>query len=238
MATVLNSEEFYNQWGAGLDLYSEYKAPYLEAVDKIVATELGDGLEVIDIGSGTGHRARRLSNQTHSTITCLDNSQTMIENIRQLGLPSRQGDIAAANFDTRPSGSFDRALCLWNVFGHIMPAAARSRALKNIRQILKPGGALIIDVNSRYNLKAYGPVTVIKNLVVDFFGVSQHDYMFSLGGHKSAATRVHIFNLAEMKDYLARAGFSVRSVSFVNYQDGRPETSQWTGQLVIIAQKV
>lgn len=62
---------------------------------------------------------------------------------------------------------FQVITCLWNVFGHV-PEQHRLIFLENLRNLLAREGRLYIDVNNRYNSRAYGWKVVLKNMLRDF----------------------------------------------------------------------
>ena len=52
--------------------------------------------------------------------------------------------------------TFDVITCLWNVLGHVREFENRVRAMRAMKKLLSPEGRCFIDVNHRYNARAYG----------------------------------------------------------------------------------
>jgi len=114
----------YNQWI--LQLIS----PYLTG-------------DVIEIGSGTGNFTALIS-KTTSRLTATDYNQDYLD-ILHRHFPKLQTfyfDLESPRIPMALNQKFDTAVCL-NVLEHI---ANESVALKNIYDVLKPGGKLIISV--------------------------------------------------------------------------------------------
>ena len=131
--------------------------------------------------------------------------------------------------------SVDIALCLWNVLGHVRNNKL-PKAIENTYAALKDDGLLLLDVNNRYNIKQYGLRNIFKNIFFDLwpFQNSKGDFPLKMNGIKSI---VHIFTKKEIQRILSKAGFRNVDYIYINYENGRIEKSQFTGQLLIIAKK-
>ena len=53
---------------------------------------------------------------------------------------------------------FDVITCLWNVLGHIFPAASRAEVLRQFARLVSPQGRIFVDVHHRYNARHYGAI--------------------------------------------------------------------------------
>lgn len=239
MEKILDSKQFYDCWSRGFDSYSVLKRPYLKKIDQLVGEIIKDNCSIIDIGSGTGRRIEKIGTKFKlDNIVCLDSSPVMTAISKKRGLKSFCGDIAFDLHKLFTTESFSWALCLWNVLGHVQNESDRLKALENINFILKPGGELIIDVNNRYNYRAYGLAVVLKNLLLDLFLRYKHEYTFSLANNKKLSTKVHIFSKKEIISLLKKTGFSIEKICFIDYKNGETKNSQFFGQIMIRAKKI
>ena len=53
---------------------------------------------------------------------------------------------------------FDVITCLWNVLGSVVDSDRRLRALKKMGSLLTEHGRLFVDVNNRYNARAWDDI--------------------------------------------------------------------------------
>lgn len=103
---------------------------------------------VLDVATGSGFHAAQL-HKAGFDVTASDGSPTMVDrarrNLDQLGVavPVHCYDWQA--LDPRVLGTFDAVLCLGSSLCHVFDRQARVAALKRFRQMLKPGGLLLVD---------------------------------------------------------------------------------------------
>jgi len=108
---------------------------------------------VIDLGCGTGKWAIKMA-QSGYHVTCLDISIKMVDSVRrkaeQWGLTRKIECIQADLMDL--SGLPQNHFALATAFGEpICSTAIPPKALKQINQILAPGGLLVATVDNRFN---------------------------------------------------------------------------------------
>jgi glycine/sarcosine N-methyltransferase len=103
---------------------------------------------IIDVSTGSGFHAVQLRKAGFEVLAC-DGSATMVEraklNFRAHGvdIPILQRDWL--ELDSRSLGSFDAVLCLGNSLCHVFDRDERHQVLRHFRQLLKPGGLLVVD---------------------------------------------------------------------------------------------
>ena len=175
---------------------------YLDAIDDLIVDFVPqESLSLLDVGAGDGSRAYKIAARTRiTTVVLLEPSQGMSQRARR---PCEIWSIRAEDLAvSRESPRFDVITCLWNVLGHVRSAAARAKVLGQLRQLLNPSGTLVVDVNHRYNARAYGRVKSALRFVNDRIrpreengDVTAH---WSLGGVE-CSTYGHVFTDREMR---------------------------------------
>lgn len=232
--------EIIGAYDAIAPLYREYskkRQAYLDAVDRLVIDNLEAGSRLLDIGSGDGRRLAKIMQATGLTdVVAVEPSSEMARLCRQAtGLEVFRA--FGEDIDRLDIGEFDRATALWNIFGHIPGSQQRLQTLVNIRQKLKPGGKLILDVNNRHNAPAYGKWQVFLRLLLDSvdFSESRGDasYQWKIGEQVFNASG-HLFTPGEIEKLFAKAGFAVERRCSVNYVDGDVSDSRYLGQLFYV----
>lgn len=110
-------------------------------VELLDAMEIGEGMQVLDLGAGIGGPSRVLASRYDARVTALDLTPALCEANRELnelvGLSGRievvEGDALALPFE---DASFDRAISI-----HASMNIERKRKMyREIRRVLKPGG--------------------------------------------------------------------------------------------------
>jgi glycine/sarcosine N-methyltransferase len=103
---------------------------------------------VLDVATGSGFHAAQL-HKAGFDVTASDGSPTMVDrarhNLDRLGVavPVHCCDWQA--LDPRVLGTFDAVLCLGSSLCHVFDRDERVAVLKRFRQLLKPGGVLLVD---------------------------------------------------------------------------------------------
>jgi len=103
---------------------------------------------VIDVSTGSGFHAVQLHKAGFNVLAC-DGSPTMVERAR-INAKSRGLDIPILQrdwleLDPRRLGTFDAVLCLGSSLCHVFDKYDRHWVLRRFRQLLKPGGLLVVD---------------------------------------------------------------------------------------------
>ncbi|QKF51932.1 class I SAM-dependent methyltransferase [Pseudomonas graminis] len=145
------------------DYARQYAADFVERWDELIDWDkraAGEGSflydllrpagawRVLDAATGSGFHAAQL-HKAGFDVTACDGSPTMVDrarrNFARLGVdvPLHRCDWQA--LDARVLGKFDAVLCLGSSLCHLFDREARIAVLKRFRQMLKPGGLLLVD---------------------------------------------------------------------------------------------
>ncbi len=203
---MYSSDIFYNKFADSYADYATTKIKYLSAVDAFIKNESMVFGNLADIGSGDGRRAKRIADIVGvNDVTLIDNSKCMIDLAKKnIGVKVMHADIASPKF--KIDKKFKTVLCLWNVLGHVSSVEGRMVALKNIEGMMSRDSILFLDVNNRYNMAHYGLMSVLKNIIKDFFIADDLNGDFDLNFNTEEGqihTKVHIFNPTEI-EYLIK----------------------------------
>lgn len=239
---VLSPVEFYDSLSSIYDAELERRAPWVRRVEAMIAgwAAKRGARSLIDFGSGNARRTLRLGQAASLATVAIDVSPGMIDEARRLGVDAYVMDIASPKFDPAVFGgrTFDVVICTWNVLGHVEGAANRLQAVRNMRSVLAPGGAVVLDVNNRYNAAHYGWAAVLKNLVKDFFNPAQAgDFIANRLDPKGEKmhTFVHVFSRDELRALVREAGLEPVEENFLDYASGEDRT-RWSGQMCFLCQ--
>lgn len=91
--------------------------------------------DILEVGCGRGHLARRLARAGHR-VTAIDSSMRAVRAARRIGAPALRADFL--DYD---GGPFDAAVFVLSLH-HV---ASLPRAIANAHRLLRPGGLLIAD---------------------------------------------------------------------------------------------
>jgi SAM-dependent methyltransferase len=91
---------------------------------------------VLEVGCGEGLFSRSVVERTGAAVTAVDQSARMVEIARGRGVDAMVADVQELPFD---DASFDMVVANWMLY-HVPDV---SRALAEIRRVLRPGGSLL-----------------------------------------------------------------------------------------------
>jgi len=125
----------------------------VEEIDFIEsALALERGSSILDLGCGFGRHAIPLAQRGY-VVTGVDLSEYLLEVARDLA--GRLGATASwLQQDMRKLGNlgpFDACVCLYTAFGYFADDE-NAEVLRRIREVLRPGGPLLLDVNNPLSL--------------------------------------------------------------------------------------
>ena len=236
MVTVAqaNTLKAYDAIAPMYEAYSARYGDYLNAVDQLVIDRLQPGVRLLDIGSGDGRRLQKIASACSLIdVVAVEPSSGMAALCRATtGFTVHQlfGDELAK----LPETGFDAITVLWNVFGHMADSKVRLKTLVLIRDKLKPGGCVLLDVNNRHNARAYGRWRVFGRRMIDALAFDEKrgdvHYEWKIG-NESVPSSGHLFTPAEMTRLFSGAGLQVAERCSVNYASGAVSASPFEGQL-------
>jgi 2-polyprenyl-3-methyl-5-hydroxy-6-metoxy-1,4-benzoquinol methylase len=213
------------------ELARERKA-YLESIERLVIAAVPAGSRsLLDIGAGDGSRARRIAQASGiSELMLLEPATAMQRGGTDIRTMCAE-DLHAIE------GRFDVILCLWNVLGHIFPAAARIEVLRQFARVLTPYGRAFVDVSHRYNARHYGAVPTAARYINDLFAWREKSGDVTVGwdiGGKRTTTRGHVFTHREMRSMCRSAGLNIERRFVVDYATGQERQWVFEGHLLYV----
>jgi SAM-dependent methyltransferase len=132
---------------------------------------------------------------------------------------------------------FDAVICLWNVLGHVESPRGRLEALRRMRSLLAGGGLILLDVNNRYNARAYGTLKTAARAVYDLVSPSETNgdvsFDWNFEGRRIRA-RGHVFTPTEVCSLATRAGLRIRERHVFDYETGERRRFVFQGQLLYV----
>jgi 2-polyprenyl-3-methyl-5-hydroxy-6-metoxy-1,4-benzoquinol methylase len=214
---------------------SEQRRAYLDRVDQLVLSGMPLGSRsLLDVGSGDGARARRIAEtrgieelvllEPSLAMQGSGSSGTTIWTMRAEELHSVQAE-------------FDVITCLWNVLGHIFPAASRIEVLRQFVRLLSSSGRIFVDVNHRYNARHYGSLQTAVRFLRDRVSWDETNgdvvVAWSVDGGK-CATPGHVFTDQEFRALSRAAGLAIEKTFIVDYATGELRRRNWQGNLLYV----
>jgi SAM-dependent methyltransferase len=232
---VLDPVAAYEQIAPAFAELARERKAYLESVERLVISEIPvASRSLLDVGAGDGSRARRIARRRGvSELVLLEPAVAMQRggsDIRTM----RAEDLHA--IETR----FDVILCLWNVLGHVFPAAARVEALRQFARLLSPQGKAFIDVAHRYNARHYGVAPTVARFIHDVFSRGKKNgengdvaVSWDLGGRRTTTTG-HVFTHREMASMCRAARLDIERKFVVDYATGQERRWGFEGHLLYV----
>lgn len=232
---------YYDSLAEGFDQFNSEVSfgLYLEAINKLVATEL-KSLTKLDrllaVGAGTGAREiaiRRHSNR-HFQICCLDLSESMCALAQAKGLETICEAVSEAALEPN---SFDAAVFL-NAFEVLTSDEERSAALKNISICLRPGGLLFLDamdIENKFDVWA-------EKVKEQFYANDLQHWGYQLGdcfcrrSDQDLTVFAHYSTREEITRLLAMAELSIKEICYLG-EDSGAICQSGEGHMFVVAQK-
>lgn len=145
--------------------------------------ERGEGLQLLDVGCGTGHHIARLRERGYA-VAGVDGSAEMIEHARanNPGIEIKSADVEALPFDDQ---SFDYIICI-EVLRYLPDNV---RAIREMARVLKPGGVCLTTAAPLLNLNGYWLINRLANLIPVADLVRLKQFFTTSGRLRSAFTQ-------------------------------------------------
>jgi 2-polyprenyl-3-methyl-5-hydroxy-6-metoxy-1,4-benzoquinol methylase len=235
---ILDPVDAYDRLGPVFANIAEKRRSYLDSVDRLVISGIPSGSRsMLDVGAGDGARARRIAQARDiAELVLLEPSVAMQSkecwDAKLLAMRAEELHLVAAEFDV--------ITCLWNVLGHISPAAARLEVLHQFGRLLSSQGRIFVDVQHRYNLRQYGAIPTALRFVQDHvrWNETNGDVVVAWDIQQvRCTTRGHVFTHREFRSLARLAGLSIENRLVVDYATG--DCRRWSieGNLVYVLRR-
>ncbi len=227
---------------------SSNKHKYLRSVEDLIVSRIpGHSRSLLDVGAGDGFRTGRIAGFSGLTeVVLLEPSVEMVKGAGMPGAeiwPIRMEDLDATNFEsTRLHGNrrFDVIVCLWNTLGHVRGFDVRTRALKQIGGMLSPGGKLFLDLNHRYNTRAYGvfmtSIRFLKDRLFPRPADGDVEVTWEVGDGR-CSTYGHVFTDREVRHLVSSADLVIEERVVVDYESGDVRRFAHQGNLLYVLRR-
>jgi 2-polyprenyl-3-methyl-5-hydroxy-6-metoxy-1,4-benzoquinol methylase len=234
-AAITPTDEAYELLAPHFRAYARRRAAYLDAVDRIVALRIPDrARSLLDVGAGDGVRAAALAHARGlTTVVLAEPSPSLVARCRER--PAAEVWCVRAEELPLARRRFDVVTCLWNVLGHVPTRQARLEALARMRALLAPGGVMFVDVQNRYNARAYGRPRTLARWLFDCAlpSESHGDVVVAWPlGDRSVRLQGHVFSPRQIEALFAEAGLAVARRYVVDYESGQLRRFVFQGQLL------
>lgn len=214
---------------------AEQRKPYLDRIDQLVLAEIPQGSHsMLDVGSGDGARARHIA-QTRG----IEELILLEPSVAMQGGCQAYAKVWTMRAEELHSiqAEFDVITCLWNVVGHILPAAGRVEVLRQFARLLSPQGRIFIDVNHRYNARHYGLLKTVARFLRDRVSWEENngDVVVKWDLEEGrCTTRGHVFTDEEFRSLCLTAGVRIEKTFVVDYATGELRRRTWEGNLLYV----
>jgi SAM-dependent methyltransferase len=180
----------------------------------------------LDIGSGDGKRITGIF-KGKSRITAVDESPSMCKILRENKYIEKVVESSVESLDSHTfNKKFDLVTMQWNVLGHL---PTHNSIFRFFNTVLKPGGALIFDVNNPLNFRSYGFRSVLENVMFFYVYPREKRKLFLLS-HANYHTQVSFSPVSYYLKLLKHFGFVDTKLKYFDYDDGLP-AGPFTGQI-------
>jgi SAM-dependent methyltransferase len=202
--------ENYNQYFASRLYDQRYPRPNPSCLTLIMNEIRQQGRRVLDFGCGSGRYAAPLLEGTDATLVAYDISLEAIRELSQRQAPHLEsgrlqpvlGDLAALREAASSGERFDLAIMMFGVLGHISSQTLRQEALTTIRDLLRPGGRLIVTVPN------VGRRFLKEQTMARQRGLEPGDILYRRRANdRTIHMYYHLYTLAEFQQELEQAGF-------------------------------
>jgi SAM-dependent methyltransferase len=180
-----------------------------------------DGGDVIDVPCGFGRHSLELARAGYR-VTGVDRSQVLLDEAARRAAGERGPELVRADYRDLPlpDASFDAALNLFSSLG-FLGDEEDTRALAEIRRVLRPDGRLVIETNHRdwlarnflehrWHRVAEGRLLLEQSAFDPASGVAQttQTLIDGSGDRESRTWSLRVYSATELVGMAHRAGFS------------------------------
>ncbi len=233
---MLDPVAAYDRIGPVFARIAEQRRPYLNSIDQLVISQIPPGSRsMLDVGSGDGARARRIAHARDITELVL----------LEPSAPMQRGDATVRTMRAEElhliDGEFDVITCLWNVLGHIFPAANRLQVLHQFARLISPHGRIFIDVHHRYNVRHYGAIPTALRFLHDqlSWNESNGDVVVAWDVDEvRCTTQGHVFTHGEFRSLAHAAGLNIENQFVVDYSTGECRRWRIQGHLLYVLRPI
>jgi SAM-dependent methyltransferase len=180
-----------------------------------------DGGELLDVPCGFGRHAVPLARAGYR-VTGVDRSEPLLAEARRRAGGERRPKLVRADYRELPfrDGSFDAALNLFSSLGYLGDEED-TRALAEIRRVLRPGARLVVELMHRdllvrefrdhdWQAMGEGRLLLEQRIFDAAAGLAQvtQTLIEGGGGRDSRSYSIRVYSATELLAMLSRAGFS------------------------------
>jgi 2-polyprenyl-3-methyl-5-hydroxy-6-metoxy-1,4-benzoquinol methylase len=239
---ILDPVDAYDRIGPVFASIAEKRRSYLDSVDRLVISGIPSGSRsMLDVGAGDGARARRISQAREiAELVLLEPSVAMqcrdCSGAKVLAMRAEELHLIEAEFDV--------ITCLWNVLGHIFPAAARLEVLHQFARLVSPQGRIFVDVQHRYNARQYGAIPTALRFLKDHLSWNETngDVVVAWSVQEDieqvrCTTRGHVFTHREFCSLAELAGLGIENRLVVDYATGDRRRWSIEGNLLYVLRR-
>ena len=190
------------------DLFREYEQmPYLEKM----ALGLAQG-SILDVGAGSGCHSIALEKMGKHT-TAIDISPLSVQVMKERGVNAYQIDL----FDDSFKGNFDTVLMLMNGSGIIGTTNNMANFFGRMKQLLAPGGFILMDSSDLRYLYEDEDGSFEVNLADDYYG--QLDYQMKYKNIKGEIFDWLYVDFQTLSYYASQNGFKAELIAEGEHYD-------------------
>lgn len=232
---MLSSRKYYDYLSLNYRNEFNKRINYINSVNNLIFSNYKKFKfnNFLDIGTGDGFRFQIIKKKLKiKNFLLVEESNYFYEIIKKYFPKYR---VINANFLNAniQKNSFTHVTSLWNVLGHVKN---KNFFFKKVNKILKINGFFIFDVNNRLNIKNYGLLSFLTNLLKNILFFKNAGYFKLQVNNKK--TIVYVFTQKEIIKLLEKNGFKVEVIKYVDYLSGKIQSLQFFGQIFIIAKKI
>ncbi len=127
---------------------------YVELSNQVIGDLIGlkDGLQVLDVATGTGRISLHLARRGAQVIG-VDLTAAMLEEAREKAKAENLSNLTLVVANARalpyPDGTFDAVTAIR--FFHLLPFELQREILAELYRVVKPGGRVVVEFNNKFS---------------------------------------------------------------------------------------